>query len=85
MLDAILFEQAGVPSAAIVTDAFVRTGAAIAAAWGMPDYGFAVTHHPIVIQSTAELARWATEVVPQVRAILSGEAASGGREGNRRE
>ncbi len=59
----------------MVTEVFVTTGNAIAQSWGMSGYAFAVTLHPIVIQSPAELERWAAQTLPQVIAVLDGAPA----------
>ena len=40
MLDGIVLEKAGVPSASIVTDVFELTGRAMAEQWGVPTYRF---------------------------------------------
>lgn len=47
MHDAITAEKAGIPAAAVMTDAFVATADALARACGMPGYPFAVIAHPI--------------------------------------
>ena len=47
MLDGILLEKAGVPSASIVTDVFEVTGRAMAEQWGLPYYKFLAMPHPI--------------------------------------
>ena len=55
MLDAILFEQHGVPAVAIVTHVFRTTGETMAASWGMTGYGFVDTPHPIANLTDKEL------------------------------
>ena len=47
MLDGIVLEKAGVPSASIVTDVFELTGRAMAEQWGVPTYRFLIMPHPI--------------------------------------
>ena len=72
MLDAILMEEQGVPAIAIVTTPFRNTGEAMARSWGLPDYAFLDTPHPIANLAAAELdaradaladgvERWRTE------------------------
>ncbi len=70
MLDGILLEKAGVPSASIVTDVFEVTGRAMAEQWGLPYYRFLVMSHPIANLSEAELDQRAREMAPQVVKLL---------------
>lgn len=70
MLDGILFEKQGVPSASIVTDAFVETGRAMAKAWGVPDYKFLIMPHPIANLTEEELEQRARDIAPQVVQLL---------------
>ena len=70
MLDGILLEKAGVPSAAIVTDVFEITGRAMAEQWGVPAYRFLLMPHPIANLTEAELDRRAREMAPQVVKLL---------------
>jgi hypothetical protein len=55
VLDAILMEEQGVPAIAIVTTPFRNTGEAMAKSWGLPDYVFLDTPHPIANLGPAEL------------------------------
>ncbi len=74
MLDGILLEKTGVPSASIVTDVFERTGRAMAEQWGVPTYRFLAMPHPIANLTDAELDRRAREIVPEVvKLLLSGQ------------
>ena len=70
MLDGILLEKAGVPSAAIVTDVFEITGRAMAEQWGVPTYRFLVMPHPIANLTEAQLDQRAREIAPQVVKLL---------------
>ncbi len=70
MLDGILLEKAGVPSASIVTDVFEVTGRAMAERWGQPYYRFLAMPHPIANLTEAELDQRAREVVPEVVKLL---------------
>jgi hypothetical protein len=70
VLDGILLEKAGVPSAAIVTDVFEITGRAMAEQWGLPAYRFLVMPHPIANLSEAELDQRAREITPEVVKLL---------------
>lgn len=76
MLDSIVFEQHGVPSASIVTDVFKMTGRAMARSWGVPDFRFLMMPHPIANLTPAELDQRAAAIVPEVvRLLLEGQAA----------
>ncbi len=70
MLDGILLEKVGVPSASIVTDVFEVTGHAMAEQWGQPYYKFIVMPHPIANLTEAELDQRARELAPQVEKLL---------------
>jgi len=70
LLDGILFEKNGVPSAAIVTDQFTETAKAMAETWGVPDYRFLVLPHPIANLSEQELDQRAREIAPEVARFL---------------
>ena len=70
MLDGILLEKAGVPSAAIVTDVFEVTGRAMAEQWGLPHYKFLALPHPIANLTDAELDQRAREIAPEVVKLL---------------
>lgn len=59
-----------IPAAPIVTDLFVETGKAMAAAWGVPEYPFGVMRHPIANLTEAELDARAREVLPQIVSLL---------------
>ena len=70
MLDGIVLEKAGVPSASIVTDVFELTGRAMATQWGLPDYRFLMMPHPIANLTDAELDQRARAIVPEVAKLL---------------
>ena len=72
MLDAILFERAGVPAIAIVTEPFRATGEAMASSWGMAGYRFLDVPHPIANLSDKELDARADQLVDQVLSLLRG-------------
>jgi hypothetical protein len=75
VLDGIILEKHGVPSASIITDVFERTGRAMAEQWGLPHYKFLQMPHPIANLSEAELDRRAREIVPEiVKLLLQGQA-----------
>ncbi|MBI2152422.1 MAG: hypothetical protein HYU24_01785 [Candidatus Rokubacteria bacterium] len=70
MLDGILLEKVGVPSASIVTDIFEVTGRAMAEQWGLPYYRFLVMPHPTANLTEAELDQRAREIAPEVVKLL---------------
>lgn len=70
MLDGIVLEKAGVPSASIVTDVFEITGRAMAEQWGLRAYRFLVMPHPIANLTEAQLDQRAREITPQVVKLL---------------
>ena len=74
MLDGILLEKHGVPSASIVTDVFEATARAMAEQWGVPTYKFLMMPHPIANLTDKELDQRAREMAPEVvKLILQGQ------------
>jgi hypothetical protein len=75
VLDGILLEKTGIPSASIVTDVFTVTGRAMAEQWGLPHYRFLAMPHPIANLTDAQLDQRAREIAPEVvKLILQGQA-----------
>ena len=75
MLDGILLEKAGVPSASIITDVFEATGRAMAEQWGQPYYKYLMMPHPIANLTEAQLDQRAREIAPEVvKLLLQGQA-----------
>ena len=58
------------PSASIITDVFHATGAAMARAWGLPDFKFIAMPHPIANLTDAQLDERAAAITPQVVELL---------------
>ena len=74
MLDGIVFEKVGVPSASIITDVFEKTGRAMAEQWGLPYYKFLMMPHPIANLTEPQLDQRAREMAPEVvKLILQGQ------------
>ncbi len=71
MLDGLKLERIGIPTAAIVTAPFVATGRAMADSWGVEDYRFLVTEHPIANLTDTELDARADRLVEQVIAFFA--------------
>jgi hypothetical protein len=76
VLDGILLEKAGIPSISIVTDAFVETGQVMASNWGVPDYRFLSTPHPIANLSNIELEERVNGILDDVVKLLKEGQAS---------
>ena len=72
MLDGILLEKHGIPSASIITDVFEKTGRAMAEQWGLPHYRYLAMPHPIANLTDAEMDRRAREILPDIVKLLLG-------------
>jgi len=72
VLDAILMEQQGVPAVAIVTAPFRKTGEAMAASWGAPDYAFLDCQHPIGNLAEPDLDKIADTLAESVERLVAG-------------
>jgi hypothetical protein len=70
VLDGILLEKEGIPSATIITSVFVPTGRAMAAQWAVPDYHFLVMEHPIANLSDSGLDEKVALIMPEVVELL---------------
>jgi hypothetical protein len=70
VLDSIVFEQQGIPSASIITDVFQATGRAMARTWGLPDFRFVMMPHPIANLTSEQLDQRAREIAPKVIELL---------------
>lgn len=70
MLDAVQFEEAGIPSTAIITAPFLTTCKAMAELQGFRDYPIAVVPHPITSLSEAEMLARADAATEWVHAML---------------
>jgi hypothetical protein len=72
VLDGILLEKHGIPSASIITDVFEKTGRAMAEQWGLPHYKYLAMPHPIANLTDAEMDRRAREILPDIVKLLLG-------------
>ncbi|RPI44054.1 MAG: hypothetical protein EHM59_13830 [Betaproteobacteria bacterium] len=70
MLDSIVFEQHGIPSASIITDVFQATGRAMARTWGLPNFRFVMMPHPIANLTDEQLDQRARDIAPKVIELL---------------
>ena len=73
MHDGIELEKLGVPSAVLITDEFVNQAKAIAEIQGIPEYPFAIIHHPIGRLTETDLKGRAQAALPQILKILEVE------------
>ena len=69
--DGIVFEQAGLPTAVICSDAFVVTADAMAELRGAPGYHYIRTAHPVAVLSTEQVRQRAKQLLPEVVALLT--------------
>ena len=75
MLDSIVFEQQGIPSASIITEVFKVTGKPMATTWGLPEFRFLMMPHPIANLTPTQLDQRAEAILPEVvRLLLEGQA-----------
>ena len=69
--DGIVFEAAGLPAAAVCSDAFTITADAMADLRGAPGYQYATTPHPVAILTADQVKDRAARVVGDVVALLT--------------
>ncbi|MFT5176664.1 MAG: lactate dehydrogenase-like 2-hydroxyacid dehydrogenase [Gammaproteobacteria bacterium] len=70
MLDAVILEKAGIPSLAIVTDAFDSTAKEMAELWGVPNFRFVMMPHPLASLTSAQIERHAQDLIDKILALL---------------
>jgi len=68
--DGIVFEAAGLPAAAICSDAFQVTADAMADLRGAPGYRYATTPHPVAVLTPEQVKERAAQVLDDVVALL---------------
>ncbi len=76
MRDSITTARQGIPSIALVTDAFWPQGDFVAAATGMPTVPRIKLPHPVAGSGEDNMARVAADIAPQIVAILSGASTN---------
>ncbi|HEY4684656.1 MAG TPA: hypothetical protein VII57_01285 [Dehalococcoidia bacterium] len=76
MADGIIFEKLGVQAATIVTDAFSKSGDAMARRQGFASYRYAMVPHPVSSLTPEECKTRAREILPEVMSILGLEDAA---------
>ncbi|MXW98147.1 MAG: hypothetical protein F4Y05_07780 [Acidimicrobiaceae bacterium] len=70
MLDAVRFEELGLPAVAIVTEPFTATGKVMAELQGFTDYPFATVPHPVASLSDEQVEAVADGVTATVERLL---------------
>ncbi len=71
--DGIAFEEAGLPTAVICSDAFVVTADAMASLRGIPGYRYIVTEHPVAVLTADRVRQRAKQLLPEVVALLTAQ------------
>ncbi len=71
--DGIAFESAGLPAAAICSDAFRVTADAMAELRGAPGYRYATTPHPVAVLTPDQVKERAAQVLDDVIALVTEE------------
>jgi hypothetical protein len=69
--DGIAFEAAGLPAAAICSDAFRVTADAMAELRGAPGYRYATTPHPVAVLTPDQVRQRAAQVLGDVMSLLT--------------
>lgn len=69
--DGIAFEAAGLPAAAICSDAFRVTADAMADLRGTPGYRYATTPHPVAVLTPDQVKQRAAQVLDDVMNLLT--------------
>ena len=69
--DGIAFEAAGLPAAAICSDAFRVTADAMAELRGAPGYRYATTPHPVAVLTPDQVKQHAAQVLDDVMNLLT--------------
>jgi hypothetical protein len=70
VLDGIIMEKLGRPTAVICTEPFLSSGKAMAVAHGFPDYPFVLIPHPINATAYPVLDEWIAGCLEAVRKLL---------------
>jgi hypothetical protein len=72
--DGIMFERAGIPAVAIISDSFLVSGRAMAQVQGFAGYEFVAVHHPVASLDEAHLRKRVDDVLPDIQRILGVES-----------
>ena len=74
--DGVTLEKRGIPTATINSDAFVVLGQMEAVALGLPGLPIVTVPHPMGDVKADEIRARAAAMIPQILAVLTGEAAA---------
>jgi hypothetical protein len=69
--DGILLEQAGIPAAVIISDAFIVSANAMAGLRNAPGYAYVTTPHPVANLTGEGVKARAAQAVPAIVALLT--------------
>ncbi len=72
MHDGVLLEEKGVPTAVVVTDAFLNEARVQRKALGMDELEPVVIKHPLSTLLDEEIEDRAREIIPQMKQVLLG-------------
>jgi hypothetical protein len=72
VLDALMFEERGIPGVALITAPFHQTAAAMASTWGLPGFKFLEMPHPVANLSEEQMAERAGALATPTDALLRG-------------
>jgi hypothetical protein len=72
--DGIAFEQAGLPTAVVCSDAFKVTADAMADLRGAPGYRYLVTPHPVAVLTADQVSQRAKQLLPEIVSLLTDPA-----------
>lgn len=80
MVDGIILDRAGIPTAVLCTDAFSGIADATAAMQGLPGYKYVAVSHPVEGRSESELMELSSQFIDEVIEILFGDPTEDGQE-----
>lgn len=66
----MILEKAGIPAVSLITDAFDSTAREMAALWGVPDFRFVMTPHPLASLTPEDVERHADALIDKVLQLL---------------
>ena len=78
MHDAVMLEERGIPTAVVVTDAFLNEARVQQHALGMDDLEPVVIRHPLSTLKEEEIEERARDMIPRIKRVLLGDSESTG-------
>jgi hypothetical protein len=76
VLDALMFEERGIPGIALVTEPFRQTATAMATTWGLPGFKFLCLPHPIANLADTDLDERADRLGALVLDLVAGRGGA---------